>query len=74
MPISFLNDPNLSDLISSRPTGFKFPVGLNSSDGLSVDYLVIAGGAGAGGTAVSSPNAGGSGAGGAGAGGGGAGR
>jgi hypothetical protein len=30
MPISFLNDPNLSDLISSRPTGFKFPVGLTN--------------------------------------------
>jgi hypothetical protein len=48
MPISFLNDPNLSDLISSRPTGFKFPVGLTLYTNLVVDYLVVAGGGGGG--------------------------
>ena len=64
MGVRYFNADTNSNL--TRPTGFVFPVGLNSNDGLSVDYLVIGGGAGAGGTAVSSPNAGGSGAGGAG--------
>jgi hypothetical protein len=50
MPISFLNDPNLSDLISSRPVGYKFPVGLSvlSVANTSVDYLMVAGGGGGG--------------------------
>jgi hypothetical protein len=46
MPIKFLNVPGSTNLRSSRPTGFKFPVGLTSgaSSTLSVDYLVVAGG------------------------------
>jgi len=61
MPISFLNDPNLSDLTTSRPTGFKFPTGLSiaSQGPTSVDYLIVAGGGGGG-----SMHAGGGGAGG----------
>jgi len=48
MPISFLNDPTLSDLISSRPVGYKFPVGLTQTGAAntSVDYLIVAGGGG----------------------------
>ena len=48
MPISFLNDPTLSDLISSRPIGYKFPTGISqlANGPTSVDYLVVAGGGG----------------------------
>ena len=49
MPISFLNDSNLSDLTTSRPTGYKFPTGLSvASFSTSVEYLIVAGGGGAG--------------------------
>ena len=44
MGVRYFNADTNSNL--TRPTGFVFPVGLNSNDGLSVDYLVIGGGAG----------------------------
>ena len=47
MPISFLNVPESDELNTSRPTGYKFPVGLSTAGGsLSVDYLIVAGGGG----------------------------
>ena len=52
MPIKFLNVPASTNLRTSRPTGYKYPVGLSgTSAGVStVDYLVVAGGGeGAGG-------------------------
>ena len=51
MPIKFLNVPASTNLRTSRPTGYKFPVGLNATttSNNSVDYLVVAGGGGGGG-------------------------
>jgi hypothetical protein len=52
MPIRFLKVPNSDSLRTSRPTGFKFPVGLSGSvANTTVDYLVVAGG-GAGGSGL----------------------
>jgi hypothetical protein len=50
MPIKFLNVPSSTNLRSSRPTGYKFPVGLSGKtvNLSSVDYLVVAGGGGGG--------------------------
>ena len=50
MPIKFLNVPGSTNLRTSRPTGYKFPVGLNAviAGPTSVDYLVVAGGGGGG--------------------------
>ena len=51
MPIKFLNVPGSTNLRSSRPTGYKFPTGLNTitAEGpTTVDYLVVAGAGGGG--------------------------
>jgi hypothetical protein len=51
MPIKFLNVPGSTNLRSSRPAGYKFPVGLTqlSQTNTSVDYIVVGGGGGGGG-------------------------
>ena len=50
MPIRFLKVPGSDSLRTSRPTGYKFPVGLSGETANTVvDYLVVAGGAGGGG-------------------------
>ena len=50
MPIRFLNVPGSTNLRSSRPTGYKFPTGISGLANTTVEYLVVAGGGGAGGT------------------------
>jgi hypothetical protein len=51
MPIKFFNVSGLTNLRSSRPTGYKFPIGLNGNDDnpFLVDFLVVAGGGSGGG-------------------------
>ena len=48
MSIKFLNQNIITNTV--RPTGFKFPVGLNGGAGgpTSIDYVVVAGGGGGG--------------------------
>ena len=48
MPIKFLNVPGSTNLRTSRPTGYKFPVGLSTPPDPSVNFLVVAGGGGGG--------------------------